>query len=248
MENALAIAPALLVFLPSMAEKRKISSAQNFNSSTTKPNHIGMIDRKSHWENIYKNKISMEMSWYQREPTLSLQLISNTKLPHDATIIDVGGGASLLVDRLCGEGYTNITVLDISEEALASARGRLDDSASRVEWYQKDVTQFAPPHQFTLWHDRAVFHFLTDKSDRDSYVSVLNRAVEPNGHIIIATFAIGGPTRCSNLDIVQYDAGKLMAELGEGFELVENRTEIHITPTDEEQKFAYFRFSRRAEH
>lgn len=207
-----------------------------------------MIDRKSHWENIYRNKMPMEVSWYQKEPTLSLQLISKTQLAHDAPIIDVGGGDSLLVDYLCDEGYTNVTVLDISAKALASARDRLDDNASSVEWLQEDVTQFAPPHQYSLWHDRAVFHFLTDKSDRGHYINVLNHALDPNGHIIIATFAIGGPTRCSGLDIVQYDAEKLMAELGEGFELVENRTEIHITPTNGKQKFAYFRLNRITEH
>ena len=206
-----------------------------------------MIDRKSHWDNIYRNKMSKEVSWYQQEPTLSLQLISKTQLAHDAPIIDVGGGDSLLVDYLCGEAYTNVAVLDISAKALAFARDRLGDKASRVEWYQNDVTQFAPPHQFSLWHDRAVFHFLTDKTDRDNYVKVLNSALGPNGHIIIATFAIGGPTKCSGLDVVQYDAEKLMAELGAGFELVEKRTETHITPTNEEQKFAYFRLSRRAD-
>jgi len=207
-----------------------------------------MIDRKSHWEKIYNNKISMQMSWYQKEPTLSLQLIRKIQLAHDAPIIDVGGGSSLLVDCLCKEGYTNVSVLDVSAKALATARDRLGDDANKVEWQQKDVTQFVPPHQFSLWHDRAVFHFLTDKSDREDYLKVLNRALEPNGHIIIATFAIGGPTKCSGLDIVQYDAGKLIAELGTGFELVETRTETHITPTNQEQRFAYFRLNRIAKY
>jgi len=207
-----------------------------------------MIDRKSHWEKIYNNKISMQMSWYQKEPTLSLQLIRKIQLAHDAPIIDVGGGSSLLVDCLCKEGYTNVSVLDVSAKALATARDRLGDDANKVEWQQKDITQFVPPHQFSLWHDRAVFHFLTDKSDREDYLKVLNRALEPNGHIIIATFAIGGPTKCSGLDIVQYDAGKLIAELGTGFELVETRTETHITPTNQEQRFAYFRLNRIAKY
>jgi 2-polyprenyl-3-methyl-5-hydroxy-6-metoxy-1,4-benzoquinol methylase len=205
-----------------------------------------MIDRKSHWEKIYNNKISMQMSWYQEKPTLSLQLIRKIQLAHDAPIIDVGGGSSLLVDCLCKEGYTNISVLDVSAKALATARDRLGDDANKVEWQQKDVTQFVPPHQFSLWHDRAVFHFLTDKSDRENYLKVLNRALEPNGHIIIATFAIGGPEKCSGLDIVQYDAEKLMSELGTGFELVETKTETHITPTNQEQRFAYFRLNRKA--
>ena len=206
-----------------------------------------MVDRKLHWEKIYRDKTSKDLSWYQQEPTLSLHLISKTQLTHDAPIIDVGGGDSLLVDYLCGEGYTSLAVLDISAKALASAQDRLGDNASRVEWYQNDVTQFVPPHQFSLWHDRAVFHFLTDITDRENYLKVLNRALEPSGHIIIATFAIDGPTRCSGLDVVQYDAEKLMAELGAGFELVEKRTETHITPTNEEQKFAYFLLNKRAD-
>jgi SAM-dependent methyltransferase len=149
------------------------------------------------------------------------------------------------VDHLCKEGYKNISVLDVSAKALATARDRLGDDASNIEWLQKDVTRFTPPHRFSLWHDRAVFHFLTDKSDRENYLKALNRALEPNGHIIIATFAIGGPEKCSGLDIVQYDAEKLMAELGTGFELVETRTETHITPTNKEQRFAYFLLNRR---
>lgn len=204
-----------------------------------------MIDRKSHWEKIYKNKILMQMSWYQEEPTLSLQLIRKIQLAHDAPIIDVGGGTSLLVDYLVREGYTNVSVLDVSAKALTTARDRLGDDASNIEWLQKDVTRFTPPHRFSLWHDRAVFHFLTDKSDRENYLKALNRALEPNGHIIIATFAIGGPEKCSGLDIVQYDAEKLMAELGTGFELVETRTETHITPTNKGQRFAYFLLNRR---
>jgi 2-polyprenyl-3-methyl-5-hydroxy-6-metoxy-1,4-benzoquinol methylase len=204
-----------------------------------------MSDRKTHWEKIYGDKAPQEVSWYQKEPALSLQLIHNTHLAHDAPIIDVGGGASVLVEYLCDEGYTNVAVLDISAKALAYAQDRLGDNASRVEWYEEDVTRFKSPHQFSLWHDRAVFHFLTDESDRSDYVKVLKRTLEPNGHLIVAAFAIGGPIKCSGLDIVQYDAKKLTAELGEGFELVEESCEIHISPANKEQKFAYFRFMRK---
>ncbi len=206
-----------------------------------------MTDRKNHWEKIYRDKSPLEVSWYQQEPAVSLQLIRNTRLAHDAPIIDVGGGASVLVDYLCNEGYTNIAVLDISAKALVCAQDRLGDKASRVEWYEEDVVKFNSPNQFALWHDRAVFHFLTDKSDRRDYVNVLKRTLEPNGHFIIGAFSIGGPTKCSGLDIVQYDAEKLISELGEGFELVEERNEIHITPADKEQQFAYFRFMRKPE-
>ena len=204
-----------------------------------------MSDRKSHWENIYGEKAPQEVSWYQKEPALSLQLIRNTHLAHGAPIIDVGGGASVLVEYLCDEGYTDVAVLDISAKALAYTQDRLGDNASRVAWYEEDVTQFKPPHRFSLWHDRAVFHFLTDESDRRDYVTVLKRALEPNGHLIIAAFAIGGPIQCSGLDIVQYDAKKLIAELEEDFELAEESSEIHISPANKEQKFAYFRFIRK---
>ncbi|MBW2466726.1 MAG: class I SAM-dependent methyltransferase [Deltaproteobacteria bacterium] len=206
-----------------------------------------MTDRKTHWEKIYGDKTPQEVSWYQKEPALSLQLIRNSHLAHDAPIIDVGGGASVLVEYLCNEGYTNVAVLDISAKALAYAQDRLGDNASRVEWYEEDVILFKAPHQFSLWHDRAVFHFLTDVSDRRDYVKVLKRTLEPNGHLIIAAFAIGGPTKCSGLDIIQYDANKLIAELGEGFELAEESSEIHISPASKEQKFAYFRFIRKSE-
>ena len=204
-----------------------------------------MSDRKTHWEKIYSDNMPLEVSWYQKEPALSLQLIHNTRLTHDAPIIDVGGGASVLVDHLCDEGYSNIAVLDISAKALAYAQNRLGDKSGSVEWYEEDVTCFKSPHPFSLWHDRAVFHFLTDKSDRRKYVNVLKNTLEPDGHLIIGAFAIGGPTKCSGLDIVQYDAKKLLAELGEGFELVEERNETHNTPANKEQKFAYFRFIRK---
>jgi len=204
-----------------------------------------MFDRKAHWESVYQESSPLEVSWFQKEPSLSLELIHRTQIARDEPIIDVGGGASVLVDYLCNEGYTNIAVLDISEKALACAKDRLGDAAKIVEWYEDDITQFKAPHPFSLWHDRAVFHFLTNKSDRESYIKILKHSLSPGGHLIIAAFAIGGPTKCSGLDIVQYDAEKLMAELGEDFELLEERHEVHITPADKEQKFMYFRFIRR---
>ena len=203
-----------------------------------------MSDRKAHWENVYKDKSALEVSWYQSEPLLSLQLIHNAELASDAAIIDVGGGASVLIDHLCDEGFSNAAVLDISANALACAKERLGDKAKNVEWFDEDVTSFNPPHQFSLWHDRAVFHFLTDALDRHRYVEVLNRALIPGGHLIIAAFAIGGPEKCSGLDIVQYDAEKLKAELGDGFELLEELTELHLTPSNAEQQFSYFHFVR----
>ena len=201
-----------------------------------------MFDRKAHWENIYQEKSPLDVSWFQKEPALSLELIRNTQVANNEAIIDVGGGASVLVDYLCKEGFTNLAVLDISGTALSYAKKRLGDFAQNVEWYESDIIQFNAPHQFSLWHDRAVFHFLANKSDRNNYVEALINALRPGGHAIIAAFAIGGPEKCSGLDIVQYDAAKLVAELGGDFELVEERSEVHITPADKEQTFVYFRF------
>lgn len=203
-----------------------------------------MSERKEHWEKVYRNKSPVEVSWYQKEPTLSLSLITGISLPIDAPIIDIGGGASTLVDQLCDNGYTNISVLDLSGRALDHARQRLALKAERVHWYEEDVTCFKPPHRFLLWHDRAVFHFLTSSSDRKDYIDVLEQSLEPGGHVIIMTFAIGGPSKCSGLDIVQYDADSMSAELGKGFELMDTGYEIHLTPTGNEQKFVYFRFVR----
>lgn len=199
-----------------------------------------MSDRKTHWEQIYQKRLPVEVSWYQKEPGLSLQLIDSVHLPFDAPLIDVGGGASTLVDKLCDEGYRDISVLDISPRALGHAKTRLAGQAGMVEWVEADVTHFKPSRRYALWHDRAVFHFLTEKTDREKYISILKQALEPGGHLIMMAFAIGGPTKCSGLDIVQYDVNKLMKELGMGFQLVASGHKTHITPTGNRQKFAYF--------
>jgi SAM-dependent methyltransferase len=204
-----------------------------------------MFDKKTHWEKIYREKSSSDVSWYQESPDLSLELICRSGVRNDEAIVDVGGGASVLVDVLCEEGFRNLSVLDISGIALAGAQQRLGGLAETIEWFEADITEFDPPHAFTLWHDRAVFHFLTDESDRRKYVNVLKRALRPGGHLIIAAFAIGGPEQCSGLQVVQYDSSRLKAELGEEFELVEERDEVHITPANKEQRFTYFRFVRK---
>jgi SAM-dependent methyltransferase len=202
------------------------------------------MDRKQHWESVYTNKSPLEVSWYQTEPALSLDLIVTSGVARDAAIIDVGGGASVLVDRLLAAGYTNLSVLDISAQALAHARQRLGAAALRVAWLEADITQFDPPQTYRLWHDRAVFHFLTDAGDRRKYVEALKRGLAPGGQVVMAAFAIGGPLKCSNLDIVQYDTGKLSAELGTGFRLLETRSELHPTPSGKTQQFGYYRFVR----
>jgi SAM-dependent methyltransferase len=201
-----------------------------------------MTDRRTHWQNIYREKSPSEVSWYQKKPQLSLDLIHDTGVNEDDAIIDIGGGASVLVDFLCRQGFRKLAVLDISGNALATARKRLGDMGNNIDWFETDITEFNPPHQFLFWHDRAVFHFLTDESDRRKYVSVLKRALLPGGHIIIAAFAIGGPEKCSGLDIVQYDASKLSAELGDEFQLLDERNEIHVTPANKQQAFTYFHF------
>ena len=203
------------------------------------------MNRKTHWESIYADKSPLAVSWFQKEPRLSLQLITNTGLSTEAAIIDIGGGASVLIDHLFERGFRHLAVLDISGTALSHAKQRLGPTAEQIEWLETDVTTFVAPHPFDLWHDRAVFHFLTEAADRKRYVDTLKQTLKPGGHLILAAFAIGGPTRCSGLDIVQYDADKLGRELGEDFTLVEQLSEIHVTPSNQEQLFAYFRFIMR---
>lgn len=204
-----------------------------------------MTDRKNHWENIYSEKSPLEVSWYQKEPTLSLNLIQNCQLEKSRAIIDVGGGASLLVDKLLEQGYSKLAVLDISANALELAKQRLGAKADTVEWYASDITEFVAPHSFALWHDRAVFHFLTEAMDRQKYIAALKAALPSGGYVILAAFAIGGPTMCSGLNIVQYDAAKICHELGDDFELIEEGGETHLTPAGKEQLFGCFRFVRK---
>lgn len=199
-----------------------------------------MFDRKTHWEQVYRDKSPLEVSWYQREPTLSLAFIAESGLALDEPIIDVGGGASLLVDSLCGLGYSQLSVLDISGQALRKSRERLGEMGSQVRWIESDITGFVPEVSYRLWHDRAVFHFLTQADERAAYVRALKQGLKPGGYLILAAFAIGGPTKCSGLDIVQYDADKLLAELGEGFELLQQAQEQHQTPAGKVQDFEYY--------
>jgi len=206
----------------------------------------GKIDRKRHWENVHGEKAPEETSWYQAIPDLSLALIANTGFGPGASLVDIGAGASLLVDHLLDLGYRDLTVVDISSAALARARSRLGARAALVEWIEADVTAFTPSRQFDLWHDRAAFHFLTEKPDRENYLSVLRKALRLGGQAIVATFAPGGPVKCSGLDIVQYDAEKLGEELGPAFILKEARAEQHVTPGGGRQLFNFFRFERRS--
>ena len=199
------------------------------------------MNHNAHWNQVYQAKDPGDVSWYQRRPDMSLALIGASGLSKDAGVIDVGGGASVLVDCLLDDGYTHLAVLDVSGAALNHSRTRLGARAGTVEWFEADVTSFEPPHRFGLWHDRAVVHFLTDPDDRRGYVATLHRTLQPGGTVVISTFALDGPAKCSGLDVVRYDEQAMLAELGAEFELQEVRRETHITPWQSEQRFIYFR-------
>lgn len=201
--------------------------------------------RQRHWEAVYSSKSETAVSWYQEDPRLSMELIRAVVPAESGRIIDVGGGASVLVDHLLRLSLARIAVLDVSEAALAKSRERLGGRAARVEWIVADITAIDDVGVFDLWHDRAVFHFLTEPDDRGKYVDLARRTIPRGGHLILATFANDGPTRCSNLDVRRYDAESMAAELGEGFTLVEQATETHVTPSGSSQAFFYGVFRRR---
>ncbi len=195
---------------------------------------------KSHWENVYETKDATQVSWFQQHPELSVQFIKETRVDKTGQIIDVGGGASTLVDDLLANGYENVTVLDISMAALQTAQQRLGSLASRVTWLEADITQVNLPYRFyDVWHDRAVFHFLTDPEDRARYVKAVQHSVKTGGHVIVATFGLEGPLRCSGLEVVRYSPDSLHDEFGNDFELVDSTNELHQTPFGTEQRFIY---------
>lgn len=198
---------------------------------------------KEHWENIYTNRAETEVSWFQPHAESSMALIRETELSPSASIIDVGGGASTLADDIVEVGYTDLTVLDLSGTALATAKQRLGDKAGRVTWREGDILREPfPANGWDLWHDRAVFHFLTDPADRLLYVRQLRHALKPNGWVIIASFAEDGPGKCSGLPVRRYSPGQLAAELGEGFTPERQLKEMHTTPAGRQQSFVYCLF------
>lgn len=200
--------------------------------------------RREHWQDVYKEKGENRVSWFQEQPTISMELIQAVGAKADSALIDIGGGASRLVDQLVQQNYRDLTVLDLSENAIAIAKQRLGPRASMVRWIVADVTQWQPGRQYDLWHDRAAFHFLTEAADRRAYVERLAKALRAGGHAIIGTFAVDGPERCSGLPVVRYDAGRLSAELGNGFALIETRRDDHKTPWDAVQHFQFSVFGR----
>ena len=198
------------------------------------------MESKAHWEHLYATQPVDNVSWFQAHADLSLRFIRGIGAPKTASIIDVGGGASTLVDDLLRDGYSSLTVLDLSGQALAAASARLGARANAVDWIEADVTQVVlPVHAYDVWHDRAVFHFLTSPQDRLAYVETVLRAVKPGGHVIVATFAEDGPSQCSGLPVARYSAEALHREFGAPFLLVEHAKEEHRTPAGAVQKFVY---------
>jgi SAM-dependent methyltransferase len=205
---------------------------------------VRALERHAHWQNVYQTRGERDVSWFEESPDISLDLIRATGVGVDESIIDIGGGTSRLVDALVAEEFRSVTVLDLSEKALATSRDRLGNHAEYVNWIVADVTTWQPTQNYDLWHDRAAFHFLTEPSDREAYVECLRKAVSPGGNVIIGTFALNGPERCSGLPVVRYDATSIGAILGQSFKLIETRSHGHRTPGGSVQPFQFGRFHR----
>lgn len=203
-----------------------------------------MSGRQAHWENVYATRDEHAVSWFQEKPDISLGLIQATGVNATASIIDIGGGASRLIDRLLDEGFKTITVLDLSERALTTSKARLGARGAHVQWVVADITTWEPSQIYDVWHDRAALHFLTDPKDRAAYAERVLRAVRPGGYVIIGTFAPDGPERCSGLPVVRYDAATLGELLGHSFELIESKRHDHQTPAGATQRFQFSRFRR----
>jgi 2-polyprenyl-3-methyl-5-hydroxy-6-metoxy-1,4-benzoquinol methylase len=202
-------------------------------------------NRKDHWERVHQKSASTEVSWYQAFPEKSLELINNTGAGNDSKIIDVGGGDSKLSEHLIHQGYKNLTILDISKESIEKAKSHLGEKPSRVNWIEADVTRYSFTEQYDVWHDRAVFHFLTKFEERKGYLNSLNQALKQKGHLIIATFSPDGPPKCSGLPVVRYSPETLQNEFGDKYNLAETLVEDHVTPSGVKQNFIFCRFIKR---
>lgn len=198
------------------------------------------MDARSHWENVYASKAPDAVSWYRPHLETSLELIEKFAKAHSTSIIDVGGGESTLVDDLLAHEYSNLSVLDVSQTAIEVTKRRLGHAAERVHWIIGDITNTElSPSSYDLWHDRAVFHFLRSVNERAAYVRQVAKAVRPGGHVLVSTFGPEGPTKCSGLEVVRYDAESLHAEFGVHFRLLESLKELHKTPFGTIQQFLY---------
>jgi SAM-dependent methyltransferase len=199
---------------------------------------------KVHWEGVYNSRGEQEVSWFQESPEPSLELIGLASAKPDAAIIDIGGGASRLVDTLLMQGFENLTVLDLSEAALDKARSRLGSVARSIRWIAADVTSWKPDAKYDVWHDRAAFHFLTERDEQQAYIDRLKQALRPGGYAIIGTFALDGPEKCSGLPVVRQSPETMVVLLGSDFHLVDARRHEHATPWQSVQKFQFSTFRR----
>jgi Methyltransferase domain len=199
---------------------------------------VRAADRATHWDDAYRSHGFESVSWYQSDPTISLELIRTLGADPAAPVVDVGGGASPLVDRLVALGFADVSVLELSGVALEEARRRVG-AAAAVSWLHQDVLDWRPTRRYGLWHDRAVFHFLVDEADRTRYLEVLGRAIEKGGGVVLATFADDGPEYCSGLPVARYDADDLVRSLGDDFVVTTTRRELHLTPTGAVQPFTW---------
>lgn len=202
-------------------------------------------ERQSHWQDVYLSKGEQQVSWTQLDPQPSLSLIEKFCSDRGAAIVDIGGGASRLVDALLAHGFAAITIIDLSEAALQSAKARLGEQGASVQWVTADATSWQPPQPFDIWHDRAAFHFLVEEKDRAAYIDRLHAGVKPGGYAIIATFAPDGPEKCSGLPVQRYDPESLSKTIGSAFELVEHQLHRHVTPWGAEQSFQFSVLRRR---
>ena len=202
------------------------------------------FNRLAHWQQVYTDKDEQKVSWFEAVPQVSLELIRATGVGRDAAIVDIGGGASRLVDALLDDGFSDVTVLDVARQGLAKAQARLGARANRVHWLTADATIWQPQRSYDVWHDRAALHFLTAPEERAAYFERLNRAVTPGGHVILATFAPDGPDRCSGLPVLRYDPASLATLLGAHFDLLESRRYDHTTPAGTIQRFQFSRSCR----
>jgi hypothetical protein len=203
-----------------------------------------MTSRQAHWNEVYATKAADKVSWFQARAAMSMHLIACSDASEESAIIDIGGGASVLIDQLVDAGFGDVTVLDISERALVCSKERLGSRAGEVHWIVSDVLAWTPARAYDIWHDRAVFHFLTDESERTAYRSVLEKGLRKSGTLILGTFADDGPERCSGLPVHRWSADALARELGSEFRLIESLREDHSTPWGAVQPFTWARFER----